>query len=156
MVSVIDAAVPHSKRHFFSSRRRHTRYWRDWSSDVCSSDLGWGSLWMKDNDRFNSGEPGIGLDVARWVVEKQAALVGADTWATEVVPNPDPNAAFVVHQELITKNGIFNHENLDFGELLAAGVHEFVYVLDRKSTRLNSSHANISYAVFCLKKKTTK
>src|SRR5258707_1169172 len=23
---------------FFSSRRRHTRYWRDWSSDVCSSD----------------------------------------------------------------------------------------------------------------------
>src|SRR3712207_3132455 len=26
--------------------------------------------------------------------------------------------------------------------------------LDRKSTRLNSSHANISYAVFCLKKKT--
>src|SRR3712207_6676943 len=29
---------------FFSSRRRHTRYWRDWSSDVCSSDLhraGW-------------------------------------------------------------------------------------------------------------------
>src|SRR3712207_8758241 len=27
-------------------------------------------------------------------------------------------------------------------------------LLDRKSTRLNSSHANISYAVFCLKKKT--
>src|SRR3712207_7913432 len=26
---------------------------------------------------------------------------------------------------------------------------------DRKSTRLNSSHANISYAVFCLKKKTS-
>src|SRR5947209_15585950 len=25
---------------FFSSGRRHTRYWRDWSSDVCSSDLG--------------------------------------------------------------------------------------------------------------------
>src|SRR3712207_7099596 len=28
-------------------------------------------------------------------------------------------------------------------------------VIDRKSTRLNSSHANISYAVFCLKKKNT-
>src|SRR5258707_9412634 len=24
---------------FYPSRRRHTRYWRDWSSDVCSSDL---------------------------------------------------------------------------------------------------------------------
>src|SRR3712207_8747083 len=30
-----------------------------------------------------------------------------------------------------------------------------VTVADRKSTRLNSSHANISYAVFCLKKKNT-
>src|SRR3712207_7839400 len=29
-------------------------------------------------------------------------------------------------------------------------------LLDRKSTRLNSSHANISYAVFCLKKKNTR
>src|SRR5690348_17580111 len=28
------------------------------------------------------------------------------------------------------------------------------YLLDRKSTRLNSSHPSISYAVFCLKKKT--
>src|SRR3712207_7393345 len=33
----------------------------------------------------------------------------------------------------------------------------FPYVVgDRKSTRLNSSHANISYAVFCLKKKNTE
>src|SRR3712207_7957738 len=32
-------------------------------------------------------------------------------------------------------------------------VGSFVVLLDRKSTRLNSSHANISYAVFCLKKK---
>src|SRR3712207_8425553 len=31
----------------------------------------------------------------------------------------------------------------------------FSVFADRKSTRLNSSHANISYAVFCLKKKTT-
>src|SRR3712207_8078430 len=33
-------------------------------------------------------------------------------------------------------------------------LHEVVPGADRKSTRLNSSHANISYAVFCLKKKT--
>src|SRR3712207_8460583 len=31
---------------FFSSRRRHTRYWRDWSSDVCSSDL-LGNNWVR-------------------------------------------------------------------------------------------------------------
>src|SRR3712207_6891321 len=42
-------------------------------------------------------------------------------------------------------------------EKLCASAEAFVYAamirLDRKSTRLNSSHANISYAVFCLKKK---
>src|SRR5947209_20451955 len=32
-------AMREMRRFFFSSRRRHTRYWRDWSSDVCSSDL---------------------------------------------------------------------------------------------------------------------
>src|SRR3712207_8708770 len=37
------------------------------------------------------------------------------------------------------------------GELVLAGRE--VHRQDRKSTRLNSSHANISYAVFCLKKK---
>src|SRR3712207_1378034 len=33
---------------FFSSRRRHTRYWRDWSSDVCSSDLGGHTAVLKE------------------------------------------------------------------------------------------------------------
>src|SRR3712207_8199716 len=33
---------------------------------------------------------------------------------------------------------------------------DYAWSLDRKSTRLNSSHANISYAVFCLKKKKTE
>src|SRR5690554_7400219 len=35
-------------------------------------------------------------------------------------------------------------------------INEIPYVTDRKSTRLNSSHVRISYAVFCLKKKKTK
>src|SRR3712207_9068463 len=40
-------------RFFFSSRRRHTRYWRDWSSDVCSSDLepGYGRFLDSDQER---------------------------------------------------------------------------------------------------------
>src|SRR3712207_7451622 len=38
---------------FFSSRRRHTRYWRDWSSDVCSSDLS--SFTVGEDDRVIEG-----------------------------------------------------------------------------------------------------
>src|SRR6266496_5131603 len=42
---------------FFSSRRRHTRSLRDWSSDVCSSDLlGW-------DDRLGSIAPGHWADL---------------------------------------------------------------------------------------------
>src|SRR5256886_5883642 len=33
------------------------------------------------------------------------------------------------------------------------GLHDILTLIDRKSTRLNSSHSQISYAVFCLKKK---
>src|SRR5690349_22529830 len=72
---------------FFSSRRRHTRSLRDWSSDVCSSDL---------------------------------ALAASE--AGRRAPCGSGDRAKRCSQ-------------------------------DRKSTRLNSSHVESSYAVFCLKKK---
>src|SRR5690625_6517547 len=40
-----------------------------------------------------------------------------------------------------------------FGTVFLAGILFVLLSLDRKSTRLNSSHVAISYAVFCLKKK---
>src|SRR3712207_9518703 len=42
---------------FFSSRRRHTRYWRDWSSDVCSSDLP-----TTEFDELKTVDPAVGGD----------------------------------------------------------------------------------------------
>lgn len=98
------------------------------AGDAILFHTGWGSLWMQNNDRYNSGEPGIGMEVAEWVVEKDLCLTGADTWAVEVVPNPDPDLAFVVHGHLQTKHGIVNHENLVFDELLADRKYRFVYV----------------------------
>jgi kynurenine formamidase len=89
---------------------------------------GWGKLWMKNNDKFNSGEPGIGLEVAKWCIDKGIAITGADQWATEVVPNPNKDLAFPVHGELITKNGIYNHENLDFTGLIADRKYQFAYI----------------------------
>lgn len=96
--------------------------------DAILFNTGWGSLWMQNNDRYNSGEPGIGMEVADWVVEKDLCLTGADCWAVEVVPNPDPELAFVVHGHLQTKHGIVNHENLRFDELIADGKYQFVYM----------------------------
>src|SRR3712207_7531486 len=56
--------------------------------------------------------------------------------------------------DLSTEDGA--REVLDrFDELIGLHRLRLVHLKDRKSTRLNSSHANISYAVFCLKKKKT-
>src|SRR2546430_17662503 len=46
---------------------------------------------------------------------------------------------------------IFDVSHAGFGEELVSFIH--LFARDRKSTRLNSSHSQISYAVFCLKKK---
>src|SRR3712207_8468568 len=116
---------------FFSSRRRHTRYWRDWSSDVCSSDL-----W-----RWISAFFGMSTIFA----EATLAQVFKTKKDGEVTGGP----AYYISQGLHNKflSGFFS-----ISIIIALG---FIgnMVQDRKSTRLNSSHANISYAVFCLKKK---
>src|SRR3712207_8982551 len=52
--------------------------------------------------------------------------------------------------------GVGAKEGDDVGDVVRLGhasQHRALLCPDRKSTRLNSSHANISYAVFCLKKK---
>src|SRR3712207_8699052 len=50
-------------------------------------------------------------------------------------------------------NLIGEHTDYNDGFVLPFALPHRTVVADRKSTRLNSSHANISYAVFCLKKK---
>src|SRR5207245_7123530 len=52
-----------------------------------------------------------------------------------------------VYEQLRQRPDVPQRELEEFGRLLS------VRTLDRKSTRLNSSHGSISYAVFCLKKK---
>src|SRR3712207_8326062 len=54
------------------------------------------------------------------------------------------------------KQSAVEQRPLSIGELRTSEWYELLEPEDRKSTRLNSSHANISYAVFCLKKKTNK
>jgi kynurenine formamidase len=90
---------------------------------------GWSEqYWIKDNAKYNEGCPGINLDVAKWIAQKELCVAGADTWPVEVVPGDDPKRPFQCHQELLTKNGIFLHENMDLSELGKDRVYEFVYV----------------------------
>src|SRR3989440_7653958 len=101
---------------FFSSRRRHTRSDRDWSSDVCSSDL----------------HADIAADID--AVPARAARRGNDRRSA---------------QERIAEIGRLRVKHRSDDRDTAKQPTQ----QDRKSTRLNSSHDQISYAVFCLKKK---
>src|SRR2546430_4983021 len=94
---------------FFSSRRRHTRFDCDWSSDVCSSDLALTKLGLLNED--------LDYHLIRASMVLLFLFFGYQKW--------------------------FEYEAQ-------------VLIPDRKSTRLNSSHSQISYAVFCLKKKKLK
>src|SRR3712207_8686909 len=62
---------------------------------------------------------------------------------------------FEIYRLLITAQSADMDRIIGLGLSSAETVREILVslVVDRKSTRLNSSHANISYAVFCLKKK---
>src|SRR5690348_11771641 len=104
---------------FFSSRRRHTRWTGDWSSDVCSSDLG-----PSSPCRARPSRPPRRHAPRRPTRRSRRSRPRRGGGRTRSARGPPrlrrPRAER----------------------------------LDRKSTRLNSSHPSISYAVFCLKKKT--
>src|SRR5436305_11754879 len=63
---------------FFSSRRRHTRCGRDWSSDVCSSDLGPHS---QDRDKTAEEDGFAAVRLEQIPAEAELALVQADILA---------------------------------------------------------------------------
>ena len=83
--------------------------------DILAIHTGWGNLFEQfpaQNAVFNSGAPGIGKDAAKWLISQKVVAVGADTWVVEVIPGEDPKEAFIVHNMLITDNGIHIIENV--------------------------------------------
>ena len=96
--------------------------------DVVLIHTGHGQLWMVDNDEYNRGNPGIGMDAARWLATQKVVMTAADTWAVEVIPGEDPDMAFPVHQELLVRHGIYNMENLNLTMLAKDKVYEFAFM----------------------------
>ena len=88
---------------------------------------GWERHWRTDNEKYNAGAPGIGIEVARWLADGRVGVTGADTWPGEVVPNPDPECGFCVHTFLQTRHGIVNQENLSLSALAERGIYRFAY-----------------------------
>src|ERR1022692_408028 len=163
---------------FFSSRRRHTRLQGDWSSDVCSSDLCGhpGRLLRASSaagcrpaypqppppaDRRATGRLGHRPAL------RSAWLPHADAGGPLVGRRPQPRRTSLrgecprLHRRsapLRVSPPADRGRAVDPDPAVRPILHpghwwHDPFVLDRKSTRLNSSHLVISYAVFCLKKK---
>jgi len=90
---------------------------------------GWMSLWQVDNERFLSGEPGAGWDLAHWLTDHRVSAVGADNWAFEVIPFESPARAFVVHQHLLAETGTYIVENIKTGDLVSGAHSEFLFIM---------------------------
>ncbi len=99
------------------------------SGDVVLLHTGWLNHMDSNPQKFMAGQPGLGLDGAKYLAALGVVAVGADNWALEVIPAEDPEQAFPVHPELLAKNGVYILENMDTRGLAADGVAEFLFVL---------------------------
>ena len=100
--------------------------------DAVVFNYGWSVHWTNPsryNDSYvgtgdNEGSPGIGADVARWLVTRKASLVGGDSCCVEVMPRTGPN----VHNILFRSEGIPLLENMELKDLARDEVYEFLFL----------------------------
>src|SRR5438445_8470172 len=84
---------------FFSSRRRHTRYWRDWSSDVCYSDLKLPIIFCCENNRYGMGTAFERVAAVTDVVEHACSY----DMAAELVNGMDALAVYAATERAVER-----------------------------------------------------
>lgn len=97
--------------------------------DVVLFHTGWLKKSASAPEEFMAGEPGLGVDGAKYLASLDVMAVGADSWALEVLPGEVEGELFPVHPELLAKNGIYILENMNTHELQADAAWEFMFVL---------------------------
>src|SRR5438445_10203416 len=100
--------------------------------------------------------------LAAWESSTRTTLVAGRKQAKDVEVTAATELYFDIRALPVERGRPFTEQEVQVGVPVLVLGHELADKLfegqdpDRKSTRLNSSHANISYAVFCLKKKNKK
>jgi kynurenine formamidase len=102
--------------------------------DVVLFYTGWTKLIGKDNKRYNGGEPGLGVDGAKYLASLGVVAIGADTWGLEVVPFEKNTGVFEVHQILLPMNGIYILENMNTEEMVKDKAWESLFTLGPSRT----------------------
>jgi len=96
-------------------------------NDIVLVRTGW--IQHFDNNEVYTGHkggcPGVNVDGAKWISEKEVLMAGADTLAFEVWPSPE----LPVHTHLIAESGIPIMEMVNLEELAQEKVYEFTFVM---------------------------
>ncbi|HEX6868605.1 MAG TPA: cyclase family protein [Candidatus Limnocylindrales bacterium] len=91
----------------------------------CRAEGSWGSY-------AGGAAPGLALDTATWIVDRELAAVATDTWGMEVLPNETPDVFQPLHIVLLVHTGLMVGEIFDLEALAedcaADGVYEFLFV----------------------------
>jgi kynurenine formamidase len=98
--------------------------------DVVCINTGWGRFFMKDNDKYLHGEPGIDKEAARWLTSQDCVAIAADNMALEVLPGTNhPEEIMPVHQHCLAEAGVHIIENLVMDGLIEKDIHQFCFML---------------------------
>lgn len=101
--------------------------------DAVLFNYGWSVHWTNpsryNDSRFgvgeNEGSPGIGPEVAHWLVSKKVSMVGADSCCVQIMPPVRPGN---VHHILFLEEGIGLLENMELAEITRDRVYEFLFL----------------------------
>ena len=97
--------------------------------DVVLFYTGWLNLIGKDNKRYEDGNPGLGIEGAKYLASLGVAIAGADNENLEVVPFEKGAGVFEVHQILLAQNGIYIIENMNLTEMVKDKAWESFFTL---------------------------
>ena len=89
---------------------------------------GWSKLMGKENQRYGSVSPGIGIAAAQWLVAQEPMMIAADNCCVEVRPS-EPPQSLPVHAMMLIQHGIYLIENLELDALAAARAYEFAFIV---------------------------
>src|SRR5262247_387695 len=89
---------------------------------------GWSKLMGKENQRYGSVSPGIGIAAAQWLVNQQPMLIAADNCCVEVRPSEPPHN-LPIHAMMLIQQGIYLIENLELEALATARAYEFAFIV---------------------------
>ena len=89
---------------------------------------GWSKLMGKENERYGTLNPGIGIAAGQWLLAQEPMMIAADNCCVEVRPSERPHS-LPIHAMMLIQHGVYLLENLELEALAAARAYEFAFIV---------------------------